>query len=343
MSGTVSATEGGPCTFSSSVAGNADFLPPTNGIRSGTVQFIEAFNSSFTGLCDGEWEDWARWTLAYKADLAGTFEMAYSSNTSLNPYWYLSVYKNGTLDAEYPLHSSGTLSYPISEASLYRFELSTLYPYTCSFGVCLGSDAWSGTFTHEWTLPDASVPLLPKAFSWNTATGGVDFIYEVTSGFTEDAKIAVYWAKGPTFDDRIDPPIFSDLAQKTPGTYTKNVSDSILGKPPAGASHLLFVTDPDKLLGDTPGTLSLDVTLVMEKAVPKYLATEKASIIAYDFRVTEPIQSSFCVDFYRSVDQKYDSNPSQLLENYPEDPSNIHHEEIYRRGGEPRFYPLREF
>lgn len=78
-------------------------------------------------------------------------------------------------------------------------------------------------------------------------SGGVDLGYAI-SGFSLPTvtTVALYWARGTTFDTKIGGPITSTATQSAVGTYGPvHVDAAKLGTPPRGAQYLLAVADPD--------------------------------------------------------------------------------------------------
>ena len=93
---------------------------------------------------------------------------------------------------------------------------------------------------------------------WDVADGGVRVSYAVGGAdLPVDTSIALYWATGPDYADRIAPDNiqFSITAQKPVGTYDSVPVDQAVfqgvGQPPANAADLLIVPDAAGLLMTT--------------------------------------------------------------------------------------------
>ncbi len=91
--------------------------------------------------------------------------------------------------------------------------------------------------------------------SWNVSGGGIQVSYQVAGADLPFATpIALYWASGPNYDDRIVPDniSYSLTAQQPVGTYGPvSVDQGVfqgVGEPPANAEDLLVVPDPKDLL-----------------------------------------------------------------------------------------------
>lgn len=101
--------------------------------------------------------------------------------------------------------------------------------------------------------PEAQPDIVPTSLTWDAAQGGVDFAYKVTGApLPRDTTAALYWATGPTFDQVIRPAVYDTTIERPVGEYGPfYVPNSVLGEPPPGATHLLLVTDPDKLVDES--------------------------------------------------------------------------------------------
>jgi hypothetical protein len=93
--------------------------------------------------------------------------------------------------------------------------------------------------------------IVPTSLTWDTAQGGVNFAYKVAEAdLTQDTTMALYWAKGPTLADALEPvdqPVYFQTipAGTAVGTYGPfHVAPGSLHGAPVGASYLLVVTDP---------------------------------------------------------------------------------------------------
>jgi hypothetical protein len=102
-----------------------------------------------------------------------------------------------------------------------------------------------------------ALPTLSPTLKWDDA-GGVDVGYAVNGDpgaqILADTRVDLYWSSSDKFADRLGDPIDSvDVpAGKEAGDNDAfPVSAATLGDPSDGATHLLAVTDPDNLLGNS--------------------------------------------------------------------------------------------
>ncbi len=106
--------------------------------------------------------------------------------------------------------------------------------------------AWSTSFDDFQFSPLNSSDIAPTSLTLDTAQGGVDFSYKVSgAALTQDTTAALYWSSSDQFADAIGGPVYSTTIEHAVGDYGPFfVPNSVLGQPPAGATHLLLVTDP---------------------------------------------------------------------------------------------------
>jgi hypothetical protein len=94
---------------------------------------------------------------------------------------------------------------------------------------------------------------------------GIDFTYSITGNLIQDSAVDFFWAKGPTFGDRIDTsPAYvyaiTTADAKTDGAHGPiYLADSALSAPPKGATYLLAVTDPNGIHSTVPLKRSIDL------------------------------------------------------------------------------------
>jgi hypothetical protein len=98
--------------------------------------------------------------------------------------------------------------------------------------------------------------LVAKSIDWNTNIGGFDFTYAVQGHLLQPASAKVYWAHGPTYEDKIgDNPVFEheitagDRGGK-PKQYDVHVDGSRLRGAPPQTTHIIVVFDADEELGE---------------------------------------------------------------------------------------------
>ncbi|MEW4569259.1 hypothetical protein AB1L88_15450 [Tautonia sp. JC769] len=89
--------------------------------------------------------------------------------------------------------------------------------------------------------------LQPTSLAWNTAEGGVDYSYAISSVLPEDTTATFYWSTDQSFDRGQDTPIVSTPLKKgqSGNTSSRLPASSITVAPPPGTNYLLLVTDPD--------------------------------------------------------------------------------------------------
>jgi hypothetical protein len=138
------------------------------------------------------------------------------------------------------------------------------------------------------------------SLSWNIGQGGVDFSYAVKgTALTQNVVAALYWARGATFADVIDPahPAYSTPIEHPVGSYGPfYVPSSVLGTPPAGATRLLLMVDPSNSaneLNTTRGdnTASIPFYVLKDATVraPLRIAGRLDLIAAEYYRITRTV------------------------------------------------------
>ncbi len=102
----------------------------------------------------------------------------------------------------------------------------------------------------EWsTNAIESSNVNPTSLDWNTTNGGVDYGYTISGADLPQATtIDLDWASGTTVNTVIGSPIISTTTATAQGTYQLHATPAQLGTPPAGATYLLVVADPDNLV-----------------------------------------------------------------------------------------------
>jgi len=114
----------------------------------------------------------------------------------------------------------------------------------------------------------ALTSIIATSPTWNTTDGGVDYGYTIGSaGLPNATTVDLDWASGTTVDTVIGTPITSTTTQTAQGTYQLHATPSQLGTPPAGATYLLVVADPDNLVSPT------DPSKVASLALTSIIAT----------------------------------------------------------------------
>jgi len=119
-------------------------------------------------------------------------------------------------------------------------------------GTAADDPNWNVPYVQSWFQaligPAVAPALNALTLNWNKQAGGVDFTYAVTeSPLPAATPVALYWATGPTWADRIGEPIYSTMAQNI-GSYAIHAPASLFASPPSGAADVLLVVDPDNTL-----------------------------------------------------------------------------------------------
>jgi hypothetical protein len=156
------------------------------------------------------------------------------------------------------------------------------------------------------TLPD----IAPTSPTWNTAQGGVDFGYRVSgSALTQDTTAALYWARGTTFADVLGGPVYSTPIEHPTGDYGPfYVPNAVLGTPPAGATHLLLVTDPNNLVAESDESNNVQPLAIPDIAIlPQSAHLQTSTTVQFTYQTTgDP--GPFTVGVYRSTDGAFDAS-----------------------------------
>ena len=104
----------------------------------------------------------------------------------------------------------------------------------------------------------------------------MDYGYTIGSaGLPQATTVDLDWASGTTVDTVIGSPIISTTTATAQGSYQLHATPSQLGTPPAGATYLLVVADPDNLVSpaDPSKVASLALTSIIA-TTPKWNTTE---------------------------------------------------------------------
>ena len=135
--------------------------------------------------------------------------------------------------------------------------------------------AYDGTgLSAQITLNSPDIAATP--LTWDTSQGGVDYGYTISSaGLPQATTVDLDWASGTTVDTVIGSPIISTTTATAQGTYQLHATPSQLGTPPAGATYLLVVADPDNLVSpaDPSKVASLALTSIIA-TTPKWNTTD---------------------------------------------------------------------
>ncbi len=95
-----------------------------------------------------------------------------------------------------------------------------------------------------------------------SSDGGIDYGYQVDGTLPEATNVDLDWASGTTAGTVIGDPVVSTTTTTALGTYELYATPAQLGAPPAGATDLLVVVDPDRLISPA------DPSKVMALALP---------------------------------------------------------------------------
>jgi hypothetical protein len=95
--------------------------------------------------------------------------------------------------------------------------------------------------------------IVPSKLRWDTQKGGLSISYQIVgANLDSDSVLALYWARGTTFEDRLGDPIVTKPLAKKIGKYGPiHVSGSLLVNAPAGTTHLIVVADPENKISES--------------------------------------------------------------------------------------------
>ncbi len=171
-----------------------------------------------------------------------------------------------------------------------------------------------------YTTPALRSDIAPTSLTWNAAQGGVDFGYEVTGAdLTQDTTAALYWASGTTFADVIGAPVYDTPIEREVGEYGPfYIPNSVLGKPPPGATHLLLVTDPptatmpNGLIDESDETNNVRALAIPDIVLISATTNDSRSVtITYEVRGAD--LDTVPIRIYRSTDGNVDLDTDTVL------------------------------
>ena len=170
---------------------------------------------------------------------------------------------------------SNTITTLRSSIGFYPWDGLVLDPEGDLYGTsAIGGDPGGGGSVFEI---DATSPKLEATSpTWNTASGALDYGYTISNAnLPVPTTVDLDWASGTTADSVIGNPIISTTTGMSPGTYPLYASRSQLGTPPAGATNLLVVADPENLVApaDADKVASLALTTIVA-TTPKWNNTD---------------------------------------------------------------------
>ncbi len=254
-----------PESITVTALGIADHFPPANGVQTGSFLAENSWNIDDYPNAVSDLEVFATHEFSFVASATGDLSVSATLSDACNyplSECFAFVGINGTLWWDIIDVTSGTTTYGINKGSSYTVSVGIqAHPYTSPPEYYDGT--WTGSFSWSFPVEPVEPEIIPKAFKWN-AVSGVDFTYEVTESYSQDAKVAVYWAAGPNFEDQISL-LYEEAAEGTPGTYGPvNVPGSSLINPPPNATHLIFVADPDLFVNEALKTLPLTVAFTLD-------------------------------------------------------------------------------
>lgn len=154
--------------------------------------------------------------------------------------------------------------------------------------------------------------IVATSLNWNTAQSGVDFGYKVTEAdLTQNTTAALYWASGPTFADAIGGPVYDTPVDHPQGSYGPFYipNGTVLGMPPANATHLLLVVDPPSTSqpdgainesDETNNVLALPIPNINVQSV----TTDDSRSVKVSYTVEGIALDPIPVRVYRSADDK---------------------------------------
>jgi uncharacterized membrane protein len=131
--------------------------------------------------------------------------------------------------------------------------------YNAAYGV--SADGWTivgqshsanGFEAYRWSTT-TDVDLKATNTKWNSQDGAISATYQILQGsLSVDSAVALYWANGTAFENRLGSPISTEMipAGTLPGTYNFNVPYSLLTNAPPGSTHLLVIVDPSATISE---------------------------------------------------------------------------------------------
>ncbi len=124
-----------------------------------------------------------------------------------------------------------------------------------------GAPNWRPAWTSYWDdfefTEYAQTDLVADSF--RVGPQGLEFSYSVNdANLPQATNAAIYWANGPTWEDRLGGPVTQVPLQTQQGHYGPvTVPKMNLGAMPSGATHLLLMLDPTNQIGETDETNNL--------------------------------------------------------------------------------------
>jgi hypothetical protein len=176
----------------------------------------------------------------------------------------------------------------------------------------------TGSYT-VYYQSQAQASSISPTLQWDPA-GGADVGYSIGGApVPQDNTVDLFWASGPHFADAIGGPIFAAgvlvPAGTAPGSHAQSqITDGVLETPPAGATYLLAVADPNNLLGNFSDAQNVQALAVLPDVVVDSLSTTDSRSLTVDYHVDfENVTEPLTINFYRSPTPQFDPNHNILL------------------------------
>jgi hypothetical protein len=144
--------------------------------------------------------------------------------------------------------------------------------------------------------------IVPTAFKRSADGSGVDLSYNVVGAdLPAGTSVAVYWASGTTVQSEISQQ-FIQVAETSEGSYS--LHDNVnFASAPAGANHLLFVTDPDDLLQLSNTTNHVKSLSLIDIAVTSFTWDANGNGVDFAYAVNgAPVTTATTIGVYWASD-----------------------------------------
>jgi len=250
------------------------------------------------------------WTIT--PDVTATLVIDYSTNSDSSPSyipaptWNIFYYNNDGTSGSINLGvtGSGSVSLPVEAATPTSVSLGE----SVSGGVTAVNVSTS--LGLQWQLQNTQTVLAATPPTWNTTDGGVDYGYTISNADLPQATTVDFdWASGTTVDTVIGSPIISTTTATAQGSYQLHATPSQLGTPPAGATYLLVVADPENLV--SPADPSKVASLALSSLM---VTTQPPNIVGLDDTFDVQISAE---DANGNVDTSFNGPVTMALDNNP--------------------------
>ncbi len=161
-----------------------------------------------------------------------------------------------------------------------------------------------------------------NSLSWDTTQDGVDYGYTISNAnLPQQTTAALYWAPTATFDptqDTVIPgSVFTTATAAQTDPYTGHIDAASIGTPPPGAKDLLFVVDPNNLLGtfsDSSSVRSIPIQGIELVTLDKTPSPSSSPGINFSYMIPGGLSEGATIEFYwasgDSLDDKIGTDPA---------------------------------